>query len=442
MVDADVRLAEATIVIEDGVIVDVGQLPAVGQAIDCRGKLVLPGFVNAHAHTTEVLYRGLSAGLDHVDWVQRKHGLQNALDERGAEIGAALACLEMLRSGAVAFLDPEVEPRHFPGIARAADASGLHGALSVAIQARHGYRAQTGHGGQEHAGPQHGGGQQHHQPQAPRVDLPAASGRVKAWYGPRAMNAMTVELATAVAHGARETGARLTFHCAEDEREVEEVRAESGLTPTRYAEKHGLLLDRAVLAHGVFLEPDDMVAIAAAGASIVHCPVSNAKTGHGIAPLLEMQAAGINVAVGTDGGMSNDTYDLLLELRMIGLVHRATNRDPGATNPGQLLQMATRNGARALGLAGGTIQAGAAADLVILDVRRLGSWPTHDPLDSIAFSSTREVVDSVMVGGELLLDAGRPTRIDEQRLLADATSVASEAARSVGLTTWAQRVSR
>ena len=101
--------------------------------------------------------------------------------------------------------------------------------------------------------------------------------------------------------------------------------------------------------------------------------------------------------------------------------------------------MATRNGFRALGLAGGTIEPGAPADLVVIDLRRVGSWPTHDPLDSLAFSSSREVVDSVLVDGELLLDRGRPTRVDKRRLLADAAAVAAEAARAVGLTSWARR---
>jgi cytosine/adenosine deaminase-related metal-dependent hydrolase len=458
--DAGFALTEATIVIDDGAIVDVGRVGAAGTVIDCAGKLVLPGFVNAHTHLTEVLYRGLSAGLDHVDWVDRKHGLQNVLDEAGAEVGAALACLEILRAGAVAFLDPEVEPRHFAGVARGSGASGLRGGLSLAIQARHGYRAQhapgahqgdagpqgqqgqQGHGGHHAAGGHHGHAQapgEHHAQSpgsAPSIHLPATSGRVTAWLGPRAMNAMTDELTQAVADRLRATGARVTFHCAEDAREVEEVRAETGLTPARYAERFGLLIDRAVLAHGVYLEPDDLEAIAAAGASVVHCPVSNAKTGHGIAPLAAMQAAGINVCVGTDGGMSNDTYDVLQELRMAGLVHRAAQRDPGATSGAQLLAMATRNGSRALGLPGGRIEPGAPADLVIVDLRRLGSWPTHDPLDSLAFSSSREVVDSVLVDGELLLDRGHATRVDQDRLLAEAAAVAAEAARSVGLASW------
>jgi 5-methylthioadenosine/S-adenosylhomocysteine deaminase len=250
------------------------------------------------------------------------------------------------------------------------------------------------------------------------------------------MNAMTDELSAAVAEAARKTGAWMTIHCSEDQREVEEVRAESGLTPARYAERFGLLSERCVLAHGVFLEPDDMVAIAAAGASVVHCPVSNAKTGHGIAPLGAMQAAGINVCVGSDGGMSNDTYDILQELRMVGLVHRAAQHDSGATSADQLLRLATRNGTKAMGLPGGTIATGGPADLVIVDLRRLGSWPTHDPLDTLAFAATRHVVDSVLVDGELLLDGGRATRIDEARLLADAAEVAAEAARAVGLDSW------
>jgi 5-methylthioadenosine/S-adenosylhomocysteine deaminase len=98
--------------------------------------------------------------------------------------------------------------------------------------------------------------------------------------------------------------------------------------------------------------------------------------------------------------------------------------------------MATRNGTRALGLPGGTIEAGAPADLVVVDLRALGSWPAHDPLDSLVFAGSRHVVDSVMVQGELLLDGGRPTRVDQERVIADATEVAAEVARAVGIETW------
>jgi cytosine/adenosine deaminase-related metal-dependent hydrolase len=450
----------ATVVIEDGTIVEVGAVGAAGRTIDCAGKLVLPGLVNAHAHTTEVLYRGLGGGLDHLDWVLRKHALQNALDETGAQAGTALACLEMLRSGAVGFLDPEVEPRHFDGVARAADASGLRGCLSLAIQARHGYGVHGGGEGHEHGhGEDHGhhGDAQHGQGEAEGhghghghgndeahghadspfdIRLPSTAGRVQAWLGPRSISALTRDLGAAVARSAQATGARLTFHCSEDTRDVEAVRAESGLTPARHAQQLGLLTDRAVLAHGVYLEPDDFPAIAEAGAHLAHCPVSNAKTGHGIAALATMQAAGINVAVGTDGGMSNDSYDLLLELRMIALVHRATARNPGATSPAQILTMATHNGARALGLPGGALQAGAAGDVVIVDLRALGTWPAHDPLDTLVFAGSRHVVDSVIVQGELLLEGGRPTRLDEARILAEAAQVARDTARAVGIDTW------
>ena len=149
-----------------------------------------------------------------------------------------------------------------------------------------------------------------------------------------------------------------------------------------------------------------------------------------MAPLGELLAAGINVALGTDGGMCNDSYDLLLELRMAGLVHRAAGRNSAATDPERLLDIATVNGALALGTGGGVIEPGRAADLVLIDLRRLGSWPTHNLIDSITFSATRHVVDSVIVDGELLLDRGHPTRVDEAALLREAEEVVMAASAS------------
>jgi 5-methylthioadenosine/S-adenosylhomocysteine deaminase len=425
--------SERSVVVEDGVIVDVTDgTDGPGVQLDCRGKLVLPGFVNAHAHTTEVLFRGLGGTLDHVDWVDRKHRLQRAVDVRGAEAGTRLACLEMLHSGVVAFLDPEVLRDHLPGVERAAGAAGLKAALAVSFEARHGYGTDGGHHGHHGDAGDHG----RHGPgngrgaTAPEVSAGSRQGRVTPWLGPRAMSAMTPELADAIAERAASDGLGITFHCSEDHRDHAAVRADHGLTPTAFAQQHGLLTERSVLAHGVYLEPEDLPLIASSGATVVHCPVSNAKTGKGVAPLRELVAAGINVALGTDGGMCNDTYDMFLELRFAGLVHRAAGRDPGATRPEELLAMATANGARSIGTSGGMIEPGRSADLVVIDLRRIGSWPTHDVVDSLVFSATRHVVETVLVDGEILLEDGHATGVDEAAVLRDAEEMAAAAAES------------
>jgi cytosine/adenosine deaminase-related metal-dependent hydrolase len=418
-------LAVRSVVIEDGIVVDViDGASGAGNRVDCAGKLVLPGFVNAHAHTTEVLFRGLGGMLDHVDWVDRKHRLQRAVDESGAEVGTRLACLEMLRSGVVAFLDPEVLRPHLAGVERAADASGLKAQLAVSFEARHGYGTADG----QADGEGHGDGHDHHA--TPDVSAGSRRGRVVPWLGPRAMSAMTVELADAIGRRAASEGLGITFHCSEDPRDHDAVRAEHGLTPVAFAREHGLLGRRSVLAHGVFLEPGDLPVIAASGATVAHCPVSNAKTGKGVAPLGDLLAAGINVALGTDGGMCNDSYDVLQELRMAGLVHRAAQRNSGASDPDLLLDIATENGARALGTGGGAIEPGRAADIVVIDLRRLGSWPTQSVIDSLTFSATRHVVEMVLVDGDILLEDGRATTIDEPALLREAEEVARAATAS------------
>jgi 5-methylthioadenosine/S-adenosylhomocysteine deaminase len=327
----------------------------------------------------------------------------------------------MLRSGVVAFLDPEVLPPHLPGVTRAAEGSGMKAALAISFEARHGYG--TAHdAGQGHRSEEH----------SPQEAAPAPGGRVSHWLGPRAMSAMTPELATSIAERAVNEQRGITFHCSEDPRDHDAVRAEHGVTPVGFAKRCGLLTSRSVLAHAVYLELEDFAVIAASGATIVHCPYSNAKTGKGIADLPRMLSAGINVALGTDGGMSNDSYDILLELKMTGSLHRAATRDAGATDPEVLLDMATVNGARVLGTGGGVIAPGRAADLMVIDLRRLGSWPSHDALDTLIFSSTRHVVETVLIDGDVMLDGGHPTGLDEAAVMRDAEEVAM-AARSAAL---------
>lgn len=425
---------DATVVVEDGRIAAVG--PAAGGApLDCRGKVVLPGLVNAHAHTLEVLFRGCGGELRLLPWIhERSHPLLDRLDEQGAAVATRLAGLEMLRTGTTAFLDPEVPPRLLAAMTRAAAETGLRAALALGVE------GEAGYGRHGHDGPAH----DHGHPAATALSAAERTaldgwcdptgGRLALWLGPRVLSAVTPALGRALRQEAERRGLGITFHCAEVPEDVAHVHASGSETVVGFATERGLLGPRSVLTHGVYLAEAELAPLAATGASVAHCPSSNAKLGSGVAPVPAMCAHGVNVALGTDGGLCNDTYDLLSEMRLAGLIHKAVARDPAAITPETILELATVNGARALGLADtGTLDPGSWADLLVVDLRRAGSWPTPHPVDSLVFSANRAVVDSVLVGGEVVLRDGQPVGVDERRLLTEAEEVARQAIEEAGL---------
>jgi cytosine/adenosine deaminase-related metal-dependent hydrolase len=442
VVTSDARgtiLPRGTIVIRDGVVEAVLESAArADRTIDCRGRLILPGLVNLHAHAGESLFRGAGGDLGLVDWVERvSHPLAGALDAAGSRAAARLTALEMLRSGTTAFLDPEVRPDHVDAVAGALGPTGIRAALAIGMADGAGYGVHA----HEHGRPVSADGQARHEHEGHDHEdgsieailrrLPPG-GRVTAWLGPRVLSAVSPELGARIASLASEHGTGITFHCAEIPQDGEAVRARSGQGPGAYAGSIGLLGERSVLTHGVHLDDDDLAVLAETGTHVAHCPTSNAKIGGGVARVTEMRARGIEVGLGTDGGNSNDTYDIVAEMRMAALLQRASRQDAGAMSAATVLEMATRTGADALGLAAGRLEPGALGDCVVIQPRREGAWPTVDPVHSLVFGAGG-AVESVVIDGEVVVERGQVTTMDAATVLADAEEAAAAALARSGV---------
>jgi 5-methylthioadenosine/S-adenosylhomocysteine deaminase len=186
------------------------------------------------------------------------------------------------------------------------------------------------------------------------------------------------------------------------------------------------------VTHGVQLDDADLDRLVELGVSLVHCPSSNAKLGSGIAPVTEMLARGLNVALGSDGAVCNDSYDLFAEMRLAALLQKARHRDPAAIAPRDVIRMATLNGARALGIDAGRLAPGALADVTVVDPVRLGSWPTPNVLDSLVFATSAANVTDVLVGGVERVRNGTLLDVNVPRLLAEAGEAARAAIRGAG----------
>lgn len=428
----------ATVVIEEGRVAGIveGHVRH-GESIDCRGSIVMPGFVNTHAHMAEVLWRGCGGEQDTIAWIaNRKHPLMAQLDGDSIRVGVRLACAEMLMSGTTAVLDPEVPAHLADQVAAATAETGIRAGLAVAVASGAGYGASAhphGHSHHSHAGsdsldvtgPEFG--------EFVRRWRRDNRERIALWLGLRVLSGADRRLGQALSAAMARHRVPLTFHCAEQTADVEAVRAGTGMGPLDYAESIGLLGPSTVLSHGVHLAESDLEVLQRTGASVSHCPSSNSRTGAGVAPVPAMLARDIRVGLGTDGGMVNDRYDMLSELRYVALLHKAVSGDPKAMAPERVLRMATRDGALALGIDSGVLRPGAAADLAVFDLATLGSWPVSNPVDSLVFAADRHTVRHVVVNGDLLLRGGRLEGVDVPELLAEATEVSLETVHAAGL---------
>jgi len=429
---------EATLVIEDGCISGIvdGYIRH-NESIDCRGSIVIPGFVNTHAHMAEVLWRGCGGEQNTVDWIaNRKHPLMAQLDGDSIRVGVRLASVEMLRSGTTAVLDPEVPAHLATRVASATGEIGIRAGLAVAVASGAGY------GASDHSH------RNHHHSHAGSDSLDVADPgfrgfverwrrdkheRAALWLGLRVLSAADRQLGKVISAALERNRLRLTFHCAEQEADVEAVRASSGVGTLEYAEAIGLLGPATVISHGVHLDEPDIEVLQRTGTRVSHCPSSNSRTGAGVAPVPAMTSRGINVGLGTDGGMVNDRYDMLSEMRYAALLHKAVSGDPKAVTPERALRMATRDGARALGLESGILRPGAPADVCVVDLEALGSWPAYNPVDALVFSAGSRNVRHVLVGGEPRLLGGDLVGVNIPELLAEAAEVSRYTIRAAGL---------
>jgi 5-methylthioadenosine/S-adenosylhomocysteine deaminase len=396
--NGDRAIERADVLIEDGQIAGVGSmtLPLGTPTLDARGCIVLPGFVQAHTHVCQTLCRGYADDLPLLEWLkERVWPYEAALDERAMRACARLAAAELLLGGTTAILDM--------GTVHETDA--LCDALG-----RTGLRATVGKAMMDV-----GDGVPARMREDTRQSIADSDalrerwdgtfgGRLRWAYAPRFVLSCTEALLAEV--GARvQRDARVHSHASEQQAEIALVRQERGMDNIAYFERLGLAGPRATLAHCVHATHDERRLLAESGTNIVHCPSSNLKLASGIAPIPEMLAEGIHVALGADGAPCNNNLDAFIELRLAALLHKPRVGAAGMT-AAEALEMATRAGARALGLADriGSIEPGKRADVIVVDPRTAHATPSEDPVSTIVYACQSRDVRHVLVDGRVLVE--------------------------------------
>lgn len=434
-------------IIGDGaMLVRGGRIAAVGKTYDLalafpdeeredlRGDIVLPGLVDTHVHLAQAMIRGCADDLELIDWLgKRVWVLQGNYDEADGRASAELCILEMLKSGTTAFLECMLAGRYgLDGIAEAVLASGIRGVLSKIVMDTATYASKD-----DWMHP----GMREDRATTVRDTLQAferwngAEGRLQIWFGPRTPGGVTPELYKEISRLAQERGMGITVHLAEVKADREYILKTYGLRPVEFAREVGLYGPRAVLAHVIWVDDEEIRMLAESGTHVTHNPSSNSKLASGFARIAEMLQAGVNVSIGCDGGPSNNTYDLLRELKWVCYLQKARLLDPQVVPAEAAIEMATIHGAKALGWEHeiGSLEVGKKADFIVIDTRKPHLTPSPNPVSTVVHCATGADVREVVIDGKVVVRDGRALTLDEEKVVRTARERAEALFRRAGV---------
>jgi len=402
---------------EAGEILAVGDVEGGDDELDAEGCLVMPGLVNAHCHAAMTLLRGYADDKPLDAWLQEDIWPAEAeLGTGDVRAGTELALVELIRSGTTAFADMYFQ---VPEVAEAVAEAGLRARLGHGVVTVGKDDEQAIEDNEESL-------------EVAREFDGAADGRIRTAYMPHSLTTVGEEYLREFVFQAREAGVPVHFHANETTDEVDPIVDERGVRPLEYAEDVGLLEDGDFLAHGVHSDETEIELLAESGASVVHCPASNMKLASGMAPVQAMRDAGVTVALGTDGAASNNDLDVFDELRDAAMLGKLQTGAADAVPAEAAVEMATAGGADALGFDSGRIEAGANADLAVVDFSAPHLTPVHDHVSHLAYAATGQDVRHTVCDGEVLMRDREVLPFDEAAVRERAEQRAAALAERAG----------
>lgn len=377
-------------------------------AFDGRGTTaLLPGFVNAHGHAAMTLLRGLGEELALMDWLQKKiWPVENKLDGDMIYMGTQLALMEMLSTGTTCFADMYF---FMDRVAEAALDGGMRAGLSRGVV------------------PDENGGRGRLDENLKLArDYGGAKGLINVQLGPHAPYTVPAAFMTEIAAAAKENGLGVQLHWLETKNDWPLSDGSKTMDPEEYLEKTGLTeAKHLLLAHCVWMEKEKFQFYARPNITVAHNPKSNWKLGSGTAPVCAMAAAGIAVALGTDGASSNNRLDMWDEMRFAALAQKGANLDPTLLPARDALRMATVAGARALGFEKtGLVREGWTADFMLVDLDRphYVGWDLENLPGCLVYAGSSADVAATVVAGETLYENGNFARLDKEKITAEANA--------------------
>ena len=427
--DDGLSIVTGDVSVRDGLIASVGTVPdgPHDTVIDARGGYLLPGFIQTHVHLCQTLFRGFADDMPLLDWLRRRiWPMEAAHSPSTLRASVRLAAAELLRTGTTSVLT--METVH--------DTDAVFEALAPV-----GLRAWVGKCMMDAAGEAPA---RLHEETRRSIDESlelkrrwdgAMNGRLHAVFAPRFAVSCSRDLLEGVAALSAHEHALVHTHAAESRDEVEVVRALSGgFSNLEYLADTGLATPLLCAAHCVWVTDAEQQMLADRDVKVMHCPGSNLKLGSGIAPVAEMRERGICVSLAADGAACNNRLDMFEEIRLAATL-QAVRKVPGALTARDAIWMATREGARTIGMDAelGSIETGKRADLIVVSRDAPHLAPDRDAWSTLAYAARGTDVRLTMVDGEVLVNNFHLTQLDGKEIAAAATVAAAELASRVSL---------
>lgn len=409
----DVTVKKASLYIKDGVIADVDAPPeqTADKVIDAAGMLAMPGLINCHTHMYMSIFRNYADDLPFNEWLFEKiMPVEDTMTAEDAYWCNLLSSLEMIESGTTTFLDMHM----FPGqCTRAAQQSGMRGVVARGLSSQSG---------------DDGGNRRLNEALSELENAKKSDALVHFCLGPHAIYTCDDSYLQELVAVAEKQDLTFTIHLSETRHEYETSLKENGCTPTEHVEKLGLLSRSVVAAHCVYLSDNDVDILKKHNVHVATNPISNLKLANGVAPVEKLFHHGINVCLGTDGAASNNSQNMFKEMAVLSYIHKGTAKNALATPANRVLQMATINGAAALGMAQqiGSIEAGKRADIILLDLNRPHLRPLNNIAAGLVYSANGSEVNTVIIDGKMVMQNREVLTIDKERVFHEIERIQKE----------------
>ena len=402
-------LEDHAIVIKEGKIVDIlpsdqaksKYQPSTAHSLDTHA--LLPGFINSHTHAAMSLFRGIADDLPLMEWLNEHiwPAEQRWVSPTFVADGTRLAIGEMIRSGTTCFADMYFFADE---VARVAAEAGMRSTIGLIVID---FPTAWAKDADEYLLK---AGEVHHKFRNSQL--------IKTAFAPHSPYAVSESSLLRIATLAEEMDIPILMHVHETADEIQQSLEQYKKTPLRRLQELGLLSPRLLAVHMTQIASDEFELLAEHGVNVIHCPESNLKLASGFCPVHKLQSQGINVALGTDGAASNNDLDMIGEMHTAALLGKGVANDAQAVKAFSAIQMATINGAKALGLEDsiGSLRKGKQADIIAIDLGVLESQPMFDPISQIVYTANRNQVTDVWVAGKQLLRSRQLQTINESQL--------------------------
>jgi len=370
--------------------------------------IVMPGLINTHTHAPMTLFRGIADDLPLMTWLNDYIFPAEAkfVDKDFVYLGSLLAAWEMTRSGTTAFCD------------------GYFFEDEVGKAAREvGIRAWLGEGILQFPSPSLADPSRTIEHSRAFISRWMEDDLVKPTVFPHAAYTCNPDLLSQAFELSQNFGIVFQIHLSETLSEVQQIREQYNMTPVELLDSIGCLAPNTLAAHCVVLRPDEIAVLAERGVSVAHNAESNMKLASGIAPVPEMLACGVNVSLGTDGCASNNNLDMIGELSCVAKLHKINTMDPTVLDECTTLTLATQNGAKALNFAGGSLDAGRPADIIVLDGTCPNLVPVHNPVSHVVYAASGSNVKDVVIDGKVVVKGYRSLTVDEEALIRECRKI-------------------